>query len=181
MAKKRRVVVTGLGIASAFGNDVDHFYDQLLLGKSAVKRLDLFDVSEYPTQIAAYIKDFDVGNYMQKKQARRADPFIRYAMVAGKKALENSKIDENVLENLDKTRCGIVIGSGMGGMHSFFDGVQTLIKDSYKRLTPFFVPFIITNMAGALLAIDLGFQGSIILFLQLLQPLTTVFMQQQNI
>ncbi|NGX33785.1 MAG: 3-oxoacyl-[acyl-carrier-protein] synthase 2 [Candidatus Anoxychlamydiales bacterium] len=160
MAKKRRVVVTGLGIASAFGNDVDHFYDQLLLGKSAVKRLDLFDVSEYPTQIAAYIKDFDVGNYMQKKQARRADPFIRYAMVAGKKALENSKIDENVLENLDKTRCGIVIGSGMGGMHSFFDGVQTLIKDSYKRLTPFFVPFIITNMAGALLAIDLGFQGS---------------------
>ena len=159
MTKKRRVVVTGLGIASAFGNDVDHFYDQLLLGKSCVQKLDLFDVSEYPTQIAGFIKDFDPGEYMQKKQARRADPFIRYAMVAGKKALEHSKIDASLLENLDKTRCGIVVSSGMGGMHSFSDGVETLIKESYKRLTPFFVPFIITNMAGALLAIDLGFQG----------------------
>ncbi|NGX44401.1 MAG: 3-oxoacyl-[acyl-carrier-protein] synthase 2 [Candidatus Anoxychlamydiales bacterium] len=159
MTKKRRVVVTGLGIASAFGNDVDHFYNQLLLGKSCVRKLDVFDVSEYPTQIAGFIKDFDPGEYMQKKQARRADPFIRYAMVAGKKALEHSKIDASLLENLDKTRCGIIVSSGMGGMHSFSDGVETLIKESYKRLTPFFVPFIITNMAGALLAIDLGFQG----------------------
>jgi len=159
MTKKRRVVVTGLGIASAFGNDVDHFYNQLLLGKSAVKKIDLFDVSEFPTQIAGFIKDFDIGEYMQKKQARRVDPFIRYAVVAGKKALENAKIDANILQNLDKARCGIVIGSGMGGMHSFADGVETLIKESYRRLTPFFVPFIITDMAGALLAIDLGFQG----------------------
>ena len=159
MTKKRRVVVTGLGIASAFGNDVDHFYDQLLLGKSAVKKIDLFDVSDYPTQIAYFIKDFDPCEYMQKKQARRADPFIRYAMLSGKKALKHSKIDASLLENLDKTRCGIIISSGMGGMHSFSNGVETLIKESYKRLTPFFVPFIITNMAGALLAIDLGFQG----------------------
>lgn len=159
MTKKRRVVVTGLGVVSSFGNDIDDFYNQLLLGKSYVKKIDLFDVSEYSTQIAAYIKDFDVGEYMHKKQARRADPFIRYAMAAGKKALSHSKIDASLIENLDKTRCGIVIGSGMGGMHSFSEGVNTLIKESYKRLTPFFVPFIITNMAGALLAIDLGFQG----------------------
>ncbi len=156
MTKKTRVVVTGLGIVSAFGDDVDHFYNELLLGKSATKRIDFFDVSEYPTQIAAFIKDFDVGEYMQKKQARRVDPFIRYVMVSGKKAVKSSKID---LDALDKSRCGIIISSGMGGMHSFSDGVETLIKKSYKKLTPFFVPFIITNMAGALLAIDLGFQG----------------------
>ncbi|NGX63960.1 MAG: 3-oxoacyl-[acyl-carrier-protein] synthase 2 [Candidatus Anoxychlamydiales bacterium] len=157
--KKKRVVVTGLGLVSCFGNDVDTFYDQLLAGKSAVKTIDLFDVSDFPTKIAAYIKDFDVGDYMHKKQARRVDPFIRYAMVAGKKALIDSKIDSTLLANLDKYRCGIVIGSGMGGMKSFSDGVETLIKQSYKRLTPFFVPFIITDMAGALLAIDLGFRG----------------------
>jgi 3-oxoacyl-[acyl-carrier-protein] synthase II len=157
--KRRRIVVTGMGIVSAFGSDVDKFYNDLLNGKSSVKKITEFDVSEFPTQIAGIIRDFEVGDYMQKKQARRADPFIRYTMVAGKKALEDSKIDSNVLENLDKTRCGAIIGSGMGGMKSFSDGIETIIKHSYKRLTPFFVPFIITNMGGALLAIELGFQG----------------------
>jgi len=157
--KKKRVVVTGMGLVSSFGNNVDKFYTQLLEAKSAVDLIRDFDVSEYPTKIAGYIKDFNVGEYMQKKQARRADPFIRYAMVAGKKALELAKIDATTLDSLDKTRCGAIVGSGMGGMKSFSDGVETLIKHSYKRLTPFFVPFIITNMGGALLAIDLGFQG----------------------
>jgi len=155
---KKRVVITGLGIVSAFGNDVDHFYDQLLKGKSAVKLIKAFDVSEYPTKIAATIEDFDVGNYMPQKQARRADPFIRYAMLAGKKAVEDAKIDK-FLDKIDKKRCGIIVGSGMGGMKSFSEGIKTLLNESYKRLTPFFVPFIITNMAGALLAIDLGFEG----------------------
>jgi len=74
-----------------------------------------------------------------------------------KEALELAKIDAQTLESLDKTRCGAIVGSGMGGMKSFSDGVETLVKHGYKRLTPFFVPFIITNMGGALLAIDLGF------------------------
>lgn len=157
--KKNRVVITGMGIVSAFGNDVDAFYNDLLSGKSAVTRITEFDVHDYPTQIAGVIKDFDVGDYMQKKQARRADPFIRYTMVAGKKALEKANLTGSNLENLDKTRCGCIIGSGMGGMKSFSDGVETILKDGFRRLTPFFVPFIITNMGGALLAIDLGFQG----------------------
>ncbi|MFA6119418.1 MAG: beta-ketoacyl-ACP synthase II [Parachlamydiales bacterium] len=155
--KKRRVVVTGLGIVSCFGNDVDVFYDNLLKGKSAVKKISKFDVNEYPTQIAACVEDFDVGEYMPKKQARRADPFIRYAMVAGKKAFENAQL--NNFQDIDKKRCGVLVGSGMGGMSSFSDGVETILKSGYRRLTPFFVPIIITNMAGAMLAIDLGFQG----------------------
>ncbi len=156
MAKKR-VVITGMGIVSCFGSDVDSFYEKLLAGISGIAAIDGFDCSEYPTRFAGEVREFDVGDYMDKKQARRVDPFIRYAMVCGKKALESAKLSE--LNKLDLNRCGIVVGSGMGGMSVFYDGVQTVLTKSYKRLTPFFVPFIITNMGGALLAIDLGFKG----------------------
>ena len=157
--KKKRIVVTGMGLVSCFGTDVDKFYDSLLKGKSGVVPIKEFDVSDFPTRFAGIIRDFEVEDYMQKKMARRSDPFIRYAMVAGKKALEMSKLTQAELEKLDKSKCGVIIGSGMGGMKSFYDGVETIINKSYKRLTPFFVPIIITNMAGALLAIDIGFQG----------------------
>lgn len=158
---KKRIVVTGIGVVSCFGTDVDHFYNQLLAGKSGITAIDQFPCEEYPTRFAGSVRDFDVGEYMDKKQARRVDPFIRYAMVAGKKALEYAKIGSEELEKLDidKSRCGIIIGSGMGGMGSFYDGVKTIEEKGFKRLTPFFVPFIITNMGGALLAIDLGFMG----------------------
>lgn len=154
--EKRRVVVTGLGLVSCFGNDVDTFYQKLLSGDSGVAEIEKFDASEFPTHIAAEIKNFDPSDYMDKKQARRVDPFISYTMAAGKMALENAGI---FLDTVDKARCGILIGSGMGGMNVFFEGVNTLLTKSYKRLTPFFVPYIITNMGGALLAIDTGFQG----------------------
>jgi len=157
--KKRRVVVTGLGVVSCFGNGVDHFYEQLLNGKSGIRAIDKFDASEYPTRFAGQIQGFEIGDYMDKKQARRVDPFIRYIMVAGKKALEDAKLDEKTLKAVDKHRAGIIVGSGMGGMSIFSDGIDTLLNKSYKRLTPFFVPYIITNMGGALLAIDLGFMG----------------------
>lgn len=159
MNEKKRVVVTGMGAVSCFGNDVDSFYDCLLMGKSGVAPIQVFPCQEYPTRIAAAINNFEVGDYIDKKQARRVDPFIQYAMVAGKKALEKALIDEKALLNLDRTRCGIIIGSGMGGMKAFYDGVLNVDKKGYARLTPFFVPYIITNMAGAMLAIDLGFQG----------------------
>lgn len=158
MARKR-IVVTGMGIVSCFGTDVEEFYRQLLAGKSGIVPIEEFPCADYPTRIAGAIRGFDPGDYMEKKQARRVDPFIRYAMVAGKKALEQAKIDPDALSKLEMSRCGIVVGSGMGGMTVFYDGVETILTKSYKRLTPFFVPYIITNMAGALLAIDLGFMG----------------------
>lgn len=153
---KKRIVVTGMGVASCYGNDVDHFYAQLLAGKSGVGPIEAFPCQDYPTRFAGVIRDFDTGPYLDKKQARRVDPFVRYAVVAGKKALEMGNVS---LENLDKSRCGIIIGSGMGGMGVYYDGVETLLTKGFKRLTPFFVPYIITNMAGAILAIDLGFMG----------------------
>jgi len=154
--KKKRIVITGMGVVSCFGNDVEHYFEQLLQGKSGVRPIGSFPVADYPTQFAGWISEFDPGEYMDKKQARRVDPFIRYAMVAGKKALEMSRAD---LSQLDKAKCGVIIGSGMGGMTVFYEGVETILKSGYRRLTPFFVPYIITNMGGALLAIDLGFQG----------------------
>ena len=155
--KKKRVVITGMGIVSSYGNDVDIFYDALLAGKSAVDKIQKFPCEEYPTRIAGEVNNFDCEEYLPRKQARRVDPFISYAIVAGKKALYMADLQN--LATLDKKRCGIIIGSGMGGMHVYTDGVLAVKEKGYKRLSPFFVPYIITNMAGALLAIDLDFQG----------------------
>jgi len=156
---KKRIVVTGMGIVSCFGTDVDQFYDSLLAGKSGVCPITAFPCEKLPTRFAASVQDFDSTGYIEKKQARRVDPFIRYTMVSGKKALESANLDEAARAKLDLKRCGILMGSGMGGMKVYSDGVQTLLEKGYSRITPFFVPYIITNMGGALLAIDLGFQG----------------------
>ncbi|MBI2743667.1 MAG: beta-ketoacyl-ACP synthase II [Chlamydiales bacterium] len=156
---KKRIVVTGMGLVSCFGDNVDLFYEKLLAGESGVRPIEAFPCQDYPTRFAAAVSNFDPGEYIDKKQARRVDPFTRYAMVAGKKSLEMGKLGPEQLELLDKTRCGVLVGSGMGGMSVFSDGVETLVSKGFKRITPFFVPFIITNMAGALLAIDLGFMG----------------------
>ena len=159
MSKKRRIVVTGMGIVSCFGTDVDQFYQSLLEGKSGITPIDQFPCEDYPTRFAGSVQGFEVGDYMDKKQARRVDPFIRYTMVAGKKALESADLMGEGLEKLDKARCGVLVGSGMGGMSIFFEGNKTLFDKGFKRITPFFVPYIITNMGSGLLAIDLGFTG----------------------
>lgn len=148
-----------MGVVSCFGNDVEEFYNQLLAGNSGVGPIQEFPCDTYPTRFAGSVKNFDTGHYIDKKQARRVDPFIRYSMVAGKKALEMAGFGPEELSKLNKSRCGVLVGSGMGGMGMFSSGVETLVKDGYKRINPFFVPFIITNMGGALLAIDLGFTG----------------------
>ncbi len=159
MSKKRRIVVTGMGIVSCFGTDVDHFYQSLLEGKSGITPITQFPCEDYPTRFAGSVQDFEVSEHMDKKQARRVDPFIRYTMVAGKKSLENAGLTGKELEKLDKSRCGVLVGSGMGGMSIFFEGNKTLFDKGFNRITPFFVPYIITNMGGGLLAIDLGFTG----------------------
>lgn len=157
--KKKRIVITGMGVVSCFGNDVDQFYSQLLEGKSGATTITSFPCEDFPTRIAAMISNFDPGEYIDKKQARRVDPYIAYAIVAGKKAIEAARLDGNALASLNKAKCGIIIGSGMGGMGVFADGVQTLIEKGVRKVTPFFVPFILTNMGGALLGMDLGFMG----------------------
>jgi 3-oxoacyl-[acyl-carrier-protein] synthase II len=156
---KKRIVVTGMGVVSCFGDDVDIFYQNLLLGKSGIVPITDFPCEDYPTRFAGVIRNFDAGDYMDKKQARRVDKCIAYCMVAGKKALANAGLQNDAFDHLQKTRCGILIGSGMGGMTVFADGVQTLIEKGQRKVSPFFVPYILTNMSGAMLGIDLGFMG----------------------
>ena len=157
--QKKRIVVTGMGVVSCFGTDVGGFYQNLLDGNSGITLITEFPCEEFPTKFAGVIRDFDPGHYMEKKQARRVDKFISYAMVAGKKALEMSHLTGQSFDKLNKTRCGIVLGSGMGGMTVYAEGVETLLDKGPRRVTPFFVPYILTNMAGGLLSIDLGFMG----------------------
>jgi 3-oxoacyl-[acyl-carrier-protein] synthase II len=157
--KKKRIVVTGMGLVSCFGQDVDAFYASLLAGKSGVRRISSFDVSSYPTQIAAEVPDFDPGEYIDKKQARRIDRSLAFTLVSGKRALEQAKLFPQGAESLDKMRCGVIIGSGIGGMTTFADNVKILNEKGHGRITPFLIPFILTNMGSALLAIDMGFMG----------------------
>src|ERR1700760_313377 len=130
---KKRIVVTGMGVVSCFGNDVDVLYQSLLAGKSGIVPITEFPCEDYPTRFAGVIKNFETGDYMDKKQSRRVDKCIAYAMVAGKKALENAGLQGEELERLQKIRCGILIGSGMGGMSVFADGVQTLIEKGQRK------------------------------------------------
>ncbi len=156
---KKRIVITGMGVVSCYGNDVHHFYQQLLNGKSGVAKISKFCCDDLPTKFAASISEFDSQGYLDKKQERRIDDYIAYALVAGKKALEQALIGKEQLSSLNKARCGVLVGSGMGGMGIFADGVQTLQEKGARRVTPFFVPYILTNMAGALLAMEVGFMG----------------------
>lgn len=156
---KKRVVITGMGVASAFGNDVGTYYDSLLAGKSAVGPIERFDTEGFPTTFAAQIKNFDNEGLIDAKNDRRMDDYLRYTLVSGKKALADAGLEGDALEALDKQRCGVLAGSGMGGLTVFQDGVKALVEKGHKRITPFFIPYAITNMGGALLAMDIGFMG----------------------
>ncbi|GFR48682.1 hypothetical protein Agub_g10637 [Astrephomene gubernaculifera] len=160
---KQRVVITGIGICSVHGNDPDTFYSKLLDGVSGVKTIDRFDASEFPTRFAAQIQNFDDEGLIDKKNARRYDDCLKYTMVSGKKALimaglEKERCSEGY-KQVDPTRVGVLVGSGMGGLTVFQDGVSNLVQKGYKKISPFFIPYAITNMGGALLAIDQGFMG----------------------
>lgn len=156
---KKRIVVTGMGVVSCFGNDVDIFYQELLAGKSGISMITGFNCEGYSTRFGGEIKDFDPGDYIEKKQARRIDKFIAYTLVSGKKAMEYAKLSGDILGKLDKKRCGIIIGAGMGGMGFFTENVENLLTKGPRKVSPFFIPFILSNMGGALLAMDYGFMG----------------------
>ncbi|WIA10553.1 hypothetical protein OEZ85_010740 [Tetradesmus obliquus] len=159
----KRVVITGIGLCSVFGNDPDTFYDRLLAGESGVQAINRFDASEFPTRFAAQIKNFDDEGLIDRKNARRYDDCLKYTMVSGKKALAMAGLDKeanaSAFSQLDLTRCGVLVGSGMGGLSVFQDGVKNLVEKGFKKISPFFIPYAITNMGGALLAIDTGFMG----------------------
>ncbi|KAL6974642.1 Protein TRANSPORT INHIBITOR RESPONSE 1 [Sarracenia purpurea var. burkii] len=156
--KQRRVVVTGMGVETPVGQDVDVFYNNLLEGVSGISDIEAFDCAQYPTRIAGEIKSYSTDGWVAPKLSKRMDKFMLYMLTAGKKALAHGAITEDVMKELDKTRCGVLIGSAMGGMKVFNDAIEAL-RISYKKMNPFCVPFATTNMGSAMLAMDLGWMG----------------------
>ncbi|MBA2729048.1 MAG: beta-ketoacyl-ACP synthase II [Parachlamydiaceae bacterium] len=156
---KKRIVITGMGVVSCFGNEVEQFYKHLLAGDSGVKTITSFPIDDFPVKIAAPIENFDCGDYLDKKQARRVDRNIAFTVVAGKKALESAGLGPEQRASLVPQRCGVLVGSGMGGMSVFVDGVETLHSKGPKRTSPFLIPYILPNMGSATLAIEIGFMG----------------------
>lgn len=159
---KKRVVVTGMGMVSVFGNDVDRYYESLLEGKSGIGPIDRFDASNFPTRFAGQIRGFSSEGYIDGKNDRRLDDYLRYCIVGGKKALESAGIGIGTaeLEKIDKVRAGVIVGAGMGGLTMFSDSVQNLVDKGHRKISPFFIPYSITNMGSALLAMDIGFMGA---------------------
>ncbi|XP_077251321.1 3-oxoacyl-[acyl-carrier-protein] synthase I, chloroplastic-like [Tasmannia lanceolata] len=156
---KKRIVITGMGLVSVFGNDIDTFYNTLLEGESGITAIDRFDASTFSVRFAGQIRDFSSKGYIDGKNDRRLDDCWRYCLVAGKKALEDASLGPEVLQNMDRSRIGVLVGTGMGGLTAFSSGVESLIQKGFKKITPFFIPYSITNMGSALLAIDTGLMG----------------------
>ncbi len=152
----RRVVITGLAAISPLGTGLEKFWQGLLEGKSGIDLVTRFDITEFPTKIAGEVKDFDPGLYMDKKEAKRMDRFTQFAVAGAKMALEDAKMD---LENLDKEKVGVILGSGIGGMETLEEQARILREKGPGRVSPFFVPMMIGNMAAGQVAISLGVTG----------------------
>ncbi|MDA8441663.1 MAG: beta-ketoacyl-ACP synthase II [Peptococcaceae bacterium] len=152
----KRVVITGLGVISPVGIGQDEFWQNLIAGKSGVGPVTRFDVSEMPTKIAAEVNDFDPSLYLDRKEARRMDRFAQFAVAAAKLAVQDAKLE---LEPEDKDRVGVVLGCGIGGVGTFEDQKETLMNRGPGRVSPFFVPMLISNMAAGHISINMGLHG----------------------
>jgi 3-oxoacyl-[acyl-carrier-protein] synthase II len=153
---RNRVVVTGLGCVTPVGIGKDIFWNSLLEGKSGIDRITRFDPTDYATQIAGEVKDFDPSQFIDKKEAKRMDRFTQYAVASAKMAIEDAKLD---LEVENRQRIGTIIGTGIGGMETLSDQSDVLANKGPGRMSPFFVPMMIANMAAGQVAITFGLQG----------------------
>ena len=152
----RRVVVTGLGMLTALGSSVEKTWAGILAGQSGIRPIDHFDASAFSTQFAGTITDFVVEDYLPAKEARRVDEFIQYGLAAGQQALLDSGL---VITELNADRVGVAVGSGIGGLTTIEDGHRSLLEGGPRKISPFFVPGSIINMAAGLLSIRHGLKG----------------------
>ncbi len=153
----RRVVVTGLGALTPIGNTVDDFWNGLTTGVSGAAPITRFDASKFKTQFACEIKNLDIAQFIDRKEARKIDPYTQYAMIAVEEAMNDSGID---LNSIDLTRSGVIWGSGIGGLKTFQDEVTDFVNgDGTPRFNPFFIPKMIADIAAGFISIKYGFQG----------------------
>jgi 3-oxoacyl-[acyl-carrier-protein] synthase II len=154
---KKRVVITGLGVISPVGNDVASFWESLKEGKSGVALTTSFDATAFDSRIAAEVKNFDPTQYgISLKETKRTAKFVQYAVAAAKQAMESSGIN---LDQEDRSRIGVIIGSGIGSLHTIEEEHKVLLNRGPSRLSPFLIPMLIVNEAAGLVAIIHGLKG----------------------
>ena len=157
MTQLKRVVVTGLGALTPIGNNVSEYWANLLSGQSGAAPITHFDASNFKTRFACEVKNFNVSDYIDRKEARKQDPYTQYAVVATAEAMQDSNID---LHTIDLDRAGVIWGSGIGGIKTFYDEVSAFAKgDGTPRFNPFFIPKMISDIAAGIISIKYGFRG----------------------
>lgn len=152
----RRVVITGVGLVTPIGVGLDENWDSILKGKSGIGRLTLFDAEDFPVKIAGEVKNFVPEDFVDKKDCRKFDSFIIMALAAAEMAAQNSRID---FHRINKERAGVIIGSGIGGFKTIEDTHEVFMTKGPKRISPFFIPSAIINMASGMVSIKYGLKG----------------------
>jgi 3-oxoacyl-[acyl-carrier-protein] synthase II len=156
--KQRRVVVTGLGAVTSLGPDVDTIWSNVLAGKSGVSRIERIDISDMPSQVAAEIKDFDIEQFMTRREARRLDRSSQYFWVATQQALADADLSYDE-EDPEAYRAGVLAGTGIGGIETMEEQIEILLEKGPRRMSPLGIAKIISNMAGGVASIDFHLYG----------------------
>jgi 3-oxoacyl-[acyl-carrier-protein] synthase II len=154
--KTHRVVVTGIGTVSSHGNGIDPFWEGLLAGKSGIDKVAAFDTSEFTSKVGAEVRDFEIADYMDPKEARRNDRYTHFAVASSKLALADADIDST---KLDPERFGVLVGSGIGGIQTIQQQSFRMFKMGPRKVSPFMIPSLIANIASGVVAIELGARG----------------------
>ncbi|MBT1709312.1 beta-ketoacyl-ACP synthase II [Fulvivirgaceae bacterium PWU5] len=155
--KQRRVVVTGMGALTPLGNTVPEFWSNLIASKSGAALITSFDTTKFKTKFACALKGYDPLNYFEKSEVRKLDPFAQYALASSEEALKDSGLD---LDKIDKTRVGVIWGSGNGGFYTFQQEILEYGRgDGTPRINPYFIPKVIVDIASGWISIKHGFMG----------------------
>lgn len=153
---KKRVAVTGLGVVHSLGTNLETFWSAIKEGKNGIKTVTKFDTSDYQTKVGAQIDGFDPTQRIDRKEAKRMDLFTQYAIYASMEAVHMAGID---FSTIDSYRAGVIIGSGIGGIETLEENCRVLFEKGPKRISPFFVPMMIANIASGQVAIKFGIKG----------------------
>lgn len=155
--ERQRVVITGVGTVTSYGDGVETFWDNILAGKSGIDTVKSFDTSDYPSKVGAECLNFSAGEYMDPKEARRNDRYTQFAVAASRLALKDAGIEDTA--KLDPDRFGVLIGSGIGGMITIQTQSRRLYEGGPRKVSPFMIPSLIANIASGVVAIEVGARG----------------------
>lgn len=155
----RRVVVTGMGALTPIGLSVDSFWEAMMRGESGAAPITYFDTEKFDTKFACELKRFDPLEFMDRKVSRRMDPFARYALAAATMTIQDAGIDSESMSREEKDRIGVIFGSGIGGIQVFHEQTKVFLENGVQRMSPFFIPMLIPDIAAGHISIQYGFRG----------------------